>query len=102
MAGIAVYGAGAVGCVIGGGLARAGRDVVLIDPWREHVEAINSTGLHLALEGEGVFPVPVRALHPEELASGQTFDIAHSGGQVAGHRERLGLDVVSPWPGTAM
>ena len=75
MAGIAVYGAGAVGCVIGGGLARAGRDVVLIDPWREHVEAINSTGLHLTLEGEGAFPVTVRALHPEELASGQTFDI---------------------------
>jgi 2-dehydropantoate 2-reductase len=44
---IAVLGAGAMGCLFGGKLKIAGQDVVLIDVWTEHVEAINRNGLLL-------------------------------------------------------
>lgn len=44
---IAVLGAGAMGSIFGGYLAEAGEDVILLDVWREHVEAINSRGLHI-------------------------------------------------------
>ncbi|MFP4482756.1 MAG: ketopantoate reductase family protein [Thermovirgaceae bacterium] len=44
---IAVLGSGAMGCLYGGSLAEAGFDVTLIDVWKEHVDAINSNGLHI-------------------------------------------------------
>ncbi|MCL4464444.1 MAG: ketopantoate reductase family protein [Chloroflexi bacterium] len=43
---IAVVGAGAMGCLFGGKLARAA-EVWLYDPWREHVEAIRRDGLRI-------------------------------------------------------
>jgi 2-dehydropantoate 2-reductase len=44
---IAVLGAGAVGSTYGALLARGGNDVVLLDVWREHVDAIERDGLVL-------------------------------------------------------
>jgi 2-dehydropantoate 2-reductase len=44
---IAVLGAGAMGCLFGGLLKNAGQDVVLIDVWAEHIEAINKERLRL-------------------------------------------------------
>lgn len=44
---IAVLGAGALGCAIGGALAEAGNDVVLINRNRAHVEAIRAGGLRM-------------------------------------------------------
>ena len=41
-----IYGAGGIGCVVGGHMARTGSDVVLIDR-PGHVEAINEHGLRL-------------------------------------------------------
>ena len=41
---IGVLGAGAIGSVVGGMMARAGSDVTLIDQWPEHVEAIRAKG----------------------------------------------------------
>jgi 2-dehydropantoate 2-reductase len=59
---IGIVGAGAVGSVVGGLLARAGHDVTLIDQWPEHVEAIRRGGLRLSGTcGEHV--VKVEALH---------------------------------------
>ena len=40
----AVIGAGNMGCVYGGNLARIGQEVSLIDVWEEHVDAIRGTG----------------------------------------------------------
>jgi 2-dehydropantoate 2-reductase len=40
-------GAGAIGCNVGGPLAEAGHDVLLIDQWAPNVEAINASGLRL-------------------------------------------------------
>lgn len=44
---IAVIGAGAMGSVIGGLLAKTGNNVSLVDVWREAVEAINEHGLRI-------------------------------------------------------
>ncbi|PYM78774.1 MAG: hypothetical protein DME13_28070, partial [Candidatus Rokuibacteriota bacterium] len=37
---LGILGAGAIGCVVGGLLTKAGHDVTLIDQWPEHVEAM--------------------------------------------------------------
>ncbi|WZL71656.1 2-dehydropantoate 2-reductase [Clostridiaceae bacterium 35-E11] len=44
---IAVLGAGAMGCLYGGMLAEADNEVWLLDVWKEHVDAINETGLYI-------------------------------------------------------
>jgi 2-dehydropantoate 2-reductase len=49
---IAVIGAGAMGSVMGGLLAKAGNQVTLIDIWPQAVEAINSRGLRIE-DGSG-------------------------------------------------
>ena len=62
---IGIVGAGAIGCVVGGVLAKARRDVTLIDQWPEHVEAMKRTGLRLGGTcGEHV--IPMTALHIHE------------------------------------
>ena len=48
---ICMLGAGALGSTLGGTLAEGGNDVWLIDTWKEHVEAINATGLTLRTGG---------------------------------------------------
>src|SRR6186713_2315404 len=63
---IGIIGAGAIGCVVGGLLAKAGEDITLVDQWPEHVETMRAKGLRLSGTcGEHV--VPVRALHIHEL-----------------------------------
>lgn len=77
---IAIVGAGAVGGYVGSGLAAAGHDVTLIDPWPAHVEAIRAGGMVLS----GMTPaesrtVAVPALHltqVQSLAKGRPIDIA--------------------------
>lgn len=44
---ITIAGSGAMGCRFGGALAAAGHDVVLLDGWPEHVDAINASGLRI-------------------------------------------------------
>ena len=44
---IAVVGAGAMGSVYAALLATAGNDVLVVDPWAEHVEAIRERGLRV-------------------------------------------------------
>ena len=65
---IGIIGAGAIGSVVGGLLAKAGHDVTLIDQWPEHVETIRAKGLRLS-GTIGDFVVPVKALHIHELQS---------------------------------
>ncbi len=59
---LAVVGTGAIGSVIGGYLARGGRDVTLIDTWAAHVDAMNENGLHITAEN-GEFTTAVNAMH---------------------------------------
>ena len=73
---IGIFGAGAIGSVVGGMLTRAGRDVTLIDQWPEHVEAMKARGLRLS-GAMGDLVVPVRALHVHELQTvSEPFDAA--------------------------
>jgi 2-dehydropantoate 2-reductase len=64
---IGIIGAGAIGCVVGGLLAKAGHDVTLVDQWPEHVAQIKNGGLRLS-GSCGEHLVPVGALHLHELA----------------------------------
>lgn len=57
---VAVLGAGALGCAIGGTLAAAGNDVVLINRNRAQVEAIQAHGLRMRT-ADGERAVQVRA-----------------------------------------
>jgi 2-dehydropantoate 2-reductase len=65
---IAFVGAGAIGGYVGGHLAKAGLDVVLIDQWAEHVEAMQRHGLRFS-GTLGEYTVPVRALHVSDAQS---------------------------------
>ncbi len=58
---LCVVGAGAMGCLFGGLLAEGGLDVTLVDPWQEHVDAINGKGLRIVGFG-GDRDIPVRAV----------------------------------------
>ena len=77
---IAVIGAGAVGGYVGSGLAAAGHDVTLIDPWPEHIAAIRAGGMVLSgMTAAESRTVAVPALHLTELqslAKGRPIDIA--------------------------
>jgi 2-dehydropantoate 2-reductase len=63
---LTIVGAGAIGGLAGAYMTQAGHDVVLVDRWREHVDAMNAHGL--AIDGvRGKLNVRVRALTPDRL-----------------------------------
>jgi 2-dehydropantoate 2-reductase len=65
---IAIVGAGAVGSYVGGYLARDGHDLVLVDPWPAHVEAMNANGLRLeGMSDAECFTARVRAMHVTDV-----------------------------------
>ncbi|HJW31620.1 MAG TPA: 2-dehydropantoate 2-reductase, partial [Saprospiraceae bacterium] len=55
-------GTGAIGSSIGADLTKAGHDVVLIDQWPAHVEAMNAQGLHVSMPDKELH-VQVKAIH---------------------------------------
>lgn len=71
---IAVLGTGANGSCVAADLTNAGLDVVLLDQWPEHVEAMRAKGLHVTLR-QGEIHTDVRAHHLCDLAAmNETFD----------------------------
>ena len=77
---IAILAPGGVGGPVGGLLTKAGHDVVLIDQWPAHVEAMKANGLRITIgtkqKPEGEIVVPVRAYHLYEVCTlRQQFDI---------------------------
>lgn len=62
---IAIMGAGSLGTILGAYLAKAGRDVMLVDAYKEHVDALNATGAKVV--GKAKMTVPVRACIPEDM-----------------------------------
>ena len=77
---IAVVGTGAVGGYIASHLAAASHDVIAIDGWPEHVEAMRSEGLRIVgMVASESFQTRIRAMHVTEvqsLAKGPPIDIA--------------------------
>lgn len=61
----AIYGAGAMGTVLGAYIARAGKQIDLVNRNRAHVEAMKKEGAHVV--GTVDFVQPVSALLPEEM-----------------------------------
>src|SRR3954463_6279732 len=75
---IAVLGTGANGSCVAADLTNAGLDVVLIDQWPAHVEAMRTNGLHVTLR-QGEIHAKVRAHHLCDLASmHEKFDVVFS------------------------
>jgi 2-dehydropantoate 2-reductase len=77
---IAVLAAGALGAPVAGELSANGHDVVLVDPWVEHVEAVRASGLRITTgpwdDPESQVVVPVSTLHLYELAAARpSFDV---------------------------
>lgn len=48
---VVVVGAGAMGSLFGGLLAEGGLAVTLVDPWQDHIDAINANGLKMVGHG---------------------------------------------------
>jgi 2-dehydropantoate 2-reductase len=72
---IAVLGAGANGASIGADLTSAGLNVVLIDQWPEHVQAMRNNGVRIEMPDE-TLEVPVRAYNLCDVATfTEQFDI---------------------------
>lgn len=63
---VTIIGSGAIGGLAGSHMSRAGYEVVLVDQWKEHVEAMNAKGLYIdGIRGE--MTIPVKALTPDQL-----------------------------------
>jgi 2-dehydropantoate 2-reductase len=62
---ITIYGSGAIGGIMGAGMANAGEDVLFVDKAPEHVQAMNAAGLRIS--GAKSLTVPARAVLPEDL-----------------------------------
>lgn len=54
---IAIFGAGRMGSLLGAFAARSGADVTLIDPYKEHIDAINRDGLTICNNDDPPFTV---------------------------------------------
>jgi 2-dehydropantoate 2-reductase len=72
---MAVLGTGAIGSSVGADLTKAGYDVMLIDQWPAHVDAMKADGLRVSMADEDLH-TPVNAIHICELATlTDPFDI---------------------------
>ena len=72
---MAVLGTGAIGSSVGADLTKAGYDVVLIDQWPAHVEAMKTEGLRVTMPDEDLH-TPVTAMHICDVCSlSHQFDI---------------------------
>ncbi len=62
-----IYGAGAMGTVLGAYIASAGKQIDLITRNREHVRALNAGGADIVFACGGGFNAKVNAILPEEM-----------------------------------
>src|ERR1700693_5601479 len=61
----AILGAGSLGIIIGALIAKSGRQIDLIDSYKENVDALNANGA--TVTGFLDLNVPVKALVPEQM-----------------------------------
>jgi 2-dehydropantoate 2-reductase len=67
-----VIGAGPIGGIIGGRLARAGNDITFVDVDQEHIAAIRENGLQVDVP-DGSFNVKIHIVFPNEIQA--KFDV---------------------------
>ncbi len=70
---VVVLGAGAMGSVMGGFLAKGGHEVALVDVWKEAVEKINRDGL--TIEDKSGDAQTIKVCATDSLASAGTADL---------------------------
>jgi len=64
---ITIIGSGAIGGLAGAYMTKAGHDVLLVDRWKEHVEALNEKGM--TIDGvRGELNIKVKAMTPDQLS----------------------------------
>ena len=63
---VLILGAGAMGCLYGAALHRAGCEVALVDVNQPHIDAINANGLELETRA-GTERLPIPARRPEQI-----------------------------------
>lgn len=91
---IAVLGTGANGAGIGADLTAAGHDVVFIEQWPAHVEAMRRNGVRVEMPEETVI-TPVRVQHLCEVAElREPFDIVFL--VVKAYDTRWACELISP------
>ena len=72
---MAVLGTGAIGSSVGADLTKAGYDVMLIDQWPAHVDAMKDDGLRVTMADEDLHTT-LNAIHNCDLATlTDPFDI---------------------------
>lgn len=91
---IAVLGAGANGAAFGADMINGGCDVVLIDQWPAHVEAMRADGLRVEMPDETV-TTEVRAFHLCDVATmHDPFDVVFLG--VKAYDTRWACELIRP------
>ena len=81
---IAIFGTGAMGSVYAALLAEAGHDVVAVDLWQAHVDAINRNGLRVEGASGDRIVTSIRATaEPAEAAGAELYIIATKASGVA-------------------
>jgi 2-dehydropantoate 2-reductase len=68
---VAIVGAGSLGTILGAYISRSGKEVLLVDAYKAHVDALNEKGATVV--GEDNFTVPVKACTPDKMEG--VFDI---------------------------
>lgn len=86
-----IYGAGAIGGLIGAYSQRAGHAVLLVDKAADHVDHMNRHGLHV-FGDNGDFTAPVSAALPEDLPDELDLVLL----AVKGQDTEAALDVIAP------
>jgi 2-dehydropantoate 2-reductase len=70
---IVILGAGGVGAYLGALLARSGHDVLFVDRWQEHMDAVNRRGLEVT--GQESFTVSAAAVTPQDPSIWPSADL---------------------------
>jgi 2-dehydropantoate 2-reductase len=87
----AIWGTGAIGGLVGAGMAANGEDVLLVDVVPEHVNAMNERGLTIK-SAAGERTARVRAALPEQVSG--TFDFIFLA--VKSQATDIALDAIVP------
>ena len=66
-----IAGAGAMGCRFGYQLFKAGKEVILLDKWEDHIKAIQKDGLKIVGDHEDCVHIPI--MRPEEATQKADF-----------------------------
>ncbi|GMG85096.1 2-dehydropantoate 2-reductase [Paralimibaculum aggregatum] len=95
---IAVIGTGAMGSVYAAHFAEAGHEVIAVDPWQDHVEAINGAGLRLSGVSGDRLVQGIRATTDASETEGAELFVLATKASAVGEAAR----VIQPYAGDAL